>query len=76
MIRVMRPYVTPDRKEDEARYLPKPSSKDFSGRVAEVCAQIGCTFIDSFAALRKEAEIDNRNMYLTRTSISMLGGMK
>ncbi|HKY41654.1 MAG TPA: hypothetical protein VJM50_01060 [Pyrinomonadaceae bacterium] len=64
MIRVMRPYVTFERKEDETRHLGQPSNKDFSRRVAEECARVGCSFIDSFAALRQAAAIDNRQLYI------------
>ena len=66
MIRVMEPYITLERKEDEVRYFPPHSIKDFSGRVAESCVQLGCSFVDSFAALRQAAAIDNRNLYIPR----------
>ena len=67
MIRVMEPFVTAEREEDELRYLRKSTDKkDFSGLTDELCAQLGCTFVDSFAALRQAAETDNRNLYIPR----------
>ena len=66
MIRVIEPYVTLERKEDEMRYFPPHSNKDFSGHLAELCVQLGCTFVDSLAALRQAAAIDNRNLYIPR----------
>ena len=69
MIRVMEPYVTLERKEDEIRYLPKHAGNDkndFASRVAALCGEVGCTFVDSFAALRDAAATENRNMYIPR----------
>ena len=69
MIHVMDPYVAFERETDETRYRPKPTSndeKDFSGRVAELCEQLGCTFVDSLAVLRQAAATNNRNLYISR----------
>ena len=69
MIHVMDSYVSFERKTDETRYRPKPASndeKDFSGRVAELCEQLGCTFVDSLATLRHAAASNNRNVYIPR----------
>lgn len=69
MIRVMEPYITFESNEDQIRYLPKAAhneKRDFSGLMAELCAQIGCTFVDSFAALREAAATDNRDLYIPR----------
>lgn len=69
MIHVMEPYVTFEREEDQNRYLSGVANngrQDFSVRVAELCAQVGCTFVDSFAALRQAAATDNRNLYIPR----------
>jgi hypothetical protein len=64
----MEPYITFESNEDQIRYLPKAAhnERDCSGLMAELCAQIGCTFVDSFAALRQAAATDNRNLYIPR----------
>lgn len=67
MVRVMEPYVTFRRAEDQVRYFPNGSRNDktdFSGRTAEFCAQLGCPFLDTFVALRQAAATDNRNLYI------------
>ena len=66
MIRVMQRYITVERKEDEVRYFPEHSDRDFSARLTTLCAQLGCTFVDSSAAFREAAAIDNRNLYIPR----------
>lgn len=66
MIRVMDRYITLERKEDEVRYFPEHSDRDFSARLTALCEQIGCTFVDSFAVLRHAAASNNRNIYIPR----------
>lgn len=68
MVQVMEPYLTFDRPEDRARYLPNSvdnEKNDFSERIAGFCGNLGCSFIDTFAALRQAAAIDNRGLYIT-----------
>ena len=67
MVRVLEPYISFDRVEDRLRYLPAgvpDDKKDFSGKTAELCAHVGCTFVDSFDALRQAAATDNRGLYI------------
>lgn len=67
MIRVMEPYITFKQAADRAHYLPASVSggtRNFGVRMAELCAKQGCSFIDSFTALRQAAEKDNRNLYI------------
>lgn len=66
MVRVMEPDISFDRDEDRRRYLPDaiPGQKDFSGRIEELCTQIGCSFVDSFGAMRQAIATGNRNPYI------------
>jgi hypothetical protein len=67
MVRVMEPYIIFDRAEDRAKYVPNggaTTDKDFDGRMAELCRQLGCTFIDGLAPLRQAASRDNRNLFI------------
>ncbi len=67
MVRVMEPDISFDRVEDQLRYLPegvRDVDNDFSGRTERYCAQIGCSFLDGFAALRKAAASDNNQLYI------------
>ena len=67
MIRVLEPYLTFDRAEDQIRYLPNnvgSEKHDFSGRMAEFCLKLGCPFIDTFKVLRQAASVDTRNLYI------------
>ena len=67
MVRVMEPDISFDRVEDQLRYLPegvRDVDNDFSARTERYCAQIGCSFLDGFAALRKAAAIDNNQLYI------------
>jgi hypothetical protein len=66
MARVMAPYISFDRVEDQASYLPQRvrDYKDFSGRIAELCARIGCTFVDTFDAFRQASAAGNRSLYI------------
>lgn len=67
MVRLMEPYLTFDRAEDRARYLPNSFSNgknDFGGRIAEFCGKLGCSFIDTLPALRQAGAKDNRDLYI------------
>lgn len=66
MVRVMAPYISFDRVEDQLKYLPEVRSdqKDFSGTLKEFCARTGCNFIDSFDGLRQAAANGHRNLYI------------
>jgi hypothetical protein len=66
MVRVMAPNISFDHLEDQKRYLPevRDDKKDFSGTMEEFCARIGCTFVDSFDALRQAAANGNHNLYI------------
>jgi hypothetical protein len=77
MIRVMEPYVTFERPEDRLRYLPGGNDtepEDFSRRSAAFCAQLGCSFIDSFAALRKAASEGKPRLYVPNDEHLDVGG--
>ena len=67
MVRVMEPYIVFDRAEDRGKYVPNGgvnTEKDFSGRMAELCKPLGCTFIDGLTSLRQAASPDNRNLFI------------
>ncbi len=67
MVRVMEPDISFDRVEDQLRYLPEGvpgDKKDFSGRTEEFCVQMGCAFVDAFAAFRQAAASDNRGLFI------------
>ncbi len=66
MVRVMEPHLVFDREEDRTRYLPNAAAgvKDFSSKMADFCSQLGCSFIDTFGALRTAATVNNRNLYV------------
>lgn len=66
MVRVMAPYISFDRVEDQVKYLPeaRAAQKDFSGTIKEFCAQSGCNFVDSFDVLRQAAADGKRNLYI------------
>ena len=67
MVRVMAPYITFDRVEDQRQYLPEASpvdKEDFSRKVEELCTQIGCGFVDGFRVMRQAISNDNRNPYI------------
>ena len=66
MLRVLEPYLFFERQEDSARYLPKAGVdvRDFSNRMADFCGQVGCSFVDTYTALRNAAAVDNRNLYV------------
>lgn len=76
MVRVMEPYISFDRSEDRARYLPNTGAdvKDLSSKIAEFCGQLGCSFIDAFSALRNAAAVDNRNLYVPMDEHLDVGG--
>lgn len=66
MARVMAPYIDFDRVEDQTSYLPQRvgNYNDFSGRIAELCARIGCTYVDTFDAFRQASATGNRRLYI------------
>jgi hypothetical protein len=66
LVRVRAPNITFDRVEEQALFLPerREEQKDFSGTISEFCARIGCTFVDSFGALRQAADSGSRNLYI------------
>ena len=76
MVRVLAPYINFDRVEDQTSYLPATVSKnkDFSGRVAELCTRIGCTFVDTFDAFRQAAANGNHNLYIPNDEHLDVGG--
>jgi hypothetical protein len=67
MVHVMAPSMDFDRVEEQERFLPAKKSddeKDFSGTIEEFCARIGCTFVDSFAAMRQAIAHNNSKLYI------------
>lgn len=76
LVRVRAPYITFDRLEDQGEYLRArhDEEKDFSGTINEFCARIGCTFVDSFEALRRAADLGNRNLYIPNDEHLDVGG--
>ena len=66
MVRVLGPNISFDRVEDQWTYLPKvrESQKDFSNRIEESCARLGCSFVDGSERLQQAAAINNRNLYI------------
>ena len=76
MVRVIAPNISFDRVEDQRTYLPGkvPDHPDFSGRIAELCARIGCTFIDTFDALRQASAKGNHNLYIPNDEHLDVGG--
>ena len=66
MARVMAPYISFDRVEDQKSYLPEklPGRTDFSSRMAGLCARIGCTFIDTFDAFRQASANGKHDLYI------------
>ena len=76
MVRVMAPYIDFDRVEDQTSYLPERVSenKDFSGRIAELCARLGCTFVDTFDAFRQASANGNHNLYIPNDEHLDIGG--
>lgn len=76
MARVMEPYISFDHVEDRTSYLParQAGHKDFSGRIAELCARIGCSYIDAFEALRQAAANGNHSLYIPNDEHLDVGG--
>jgi hypothetical protein len=67
LVRVLEPDISFDRREDKLQYLPeegRADKKDFSSRIEGLCSQIGCSFVDGFAALRQAAARDNGALYI------------
>lgn len=76
MVRVMAPYISFDRVEDQASYLPQRvrNYKDFSGRIAELCVRIGCTFVDAYDAFRQASANGNHSLYIPNDEHLDIGG--
>jgi hypothetical protein len=77
MVRVMATNINFDRVEDQKTFLPskeKDGEKDFSGAIEEFCARIGCTFVDSFGALRQAVAGDNSKLYIPNNEHLDLAG--
>lgn len=66
MVRVMEPYISFNRFEDRREFFPEriPGDKDFSETVEELCAQIGCGFVDSFDAMKEATSSSNHGLYI------------
>lgn len=67
MVRALASNITFDRGSDHDRFLPNDvveDNKDFDSRVRQVCARLGCTFVDGFRPLRDAASVDNRDLYI------------
>lgn len=76
MVRVMAPYIIFARVEDQTSYLPErvPGHKDFSGRIAELCGRIGCSFIDTFDAFRNASANQSHTLYIPNDEHLDIGG--
>ena len=76
MVRVMAPYISFDRVEDRTSYLSERGAgrKDFSGRIAELCDRIGCSFVDTFDALRQASANGNHSLYIPNDEHLDVGG--
>lgn len=77
MVHVMAPNISFDRAEDKARYLPeklRDDQKDFSGTMEEFCGRVGCTFVDTLAALRQAAASGSRYLYIPNDEHLDVGG--
>ena len=76
LVRVMAPNLSFDRVEDEEFYLPekKQGQKDFSDNLAELCARVGCSFVDGFVALQQAAAKDNASLYIPNDEHLDVGG--
>ena len=66
MIRVMQPYISFDRVEERRDYFPERKSGDngLSDTLEKFCAEIGCSFVDSFSAMSEAGSSDNRGLYI------------
>jgi hypothetical protein len=77
MVHVMAPNISFDRVEDQKRFLPpkeRGDEKDFGGTIEEFCARIGCTFVDSFVALRQAVADGNSRLYIPNNEHFDLAG--
>ena len=76
MVRVMAPHISFDIVEHRRRDVPElaEGQKDFSGTIDELCDRIGCDFVDSFDALRRAADKDNRSLYIPNDEHLDVGG--
>ena len=66
MVQVLEPFITFERPQDRERALPGGAvrtSRDFGSRLAAVCREPGCSYIDVFEALRARALADNTRVY-------------
>lgn len=66
MIRIMEPYISFNRFEDRREFFPEriPGDKDFSETVEEFCAQVGCSFVDTFDAMKEASSSNNHGLYI------------
>jgi hypothetical protein len=67
MVKVMEPNISFDRVEDQRSYLPErkgDDQRDFSGKIEELCTQIGCEFVDTLNALRQATANGKRNLFI------------
>lgn len=76
MVRVLAPYISFDRVEDQRSYLPKRvrDEKDFGSRIAELCGRIGCTFVDTSDALQQAFANGNHRIYIPNDEHLDIGG--
>lgn len=64
MLRVLEPFITFDRLSERDRHLPAGNPEDdFGSEMADFCARLGCSYVDTFSALRSQALTDNRHVY-------------
>jgi hypothetical protein len=67
MARVMEPWLKFEGREAQERWLAggrTAQAADTAHRLAAFCAANGVTFLDTFPALRRRAEADNRDVYI------------
>jgi hypothetical protein len=67
MARVMEPWLKFESREAHERWLAggrTAQASDTAHRLAAFCAENGVPFLDTFPALRRRAEIDNRDVYI------------
>jgi hypothetical protein len=66
MAHVMAQYISFDRAEDQTSYLPQGviAASEFGRSIGELCARAGCTFIDSFAALRQASQSGKQRLFI------------
>ena len=67
MPRVLERGLSFDNPADRARYFPGgrvTDEGDFGSLLARVCRRLGCPYLDTFPALRRQAAWDNRSLYV------------